>query len=80
MAKFATEVAPAQFASVISRRANKMLDTIPEEEISAATATPIKMKGSLALFCPASPSIASLGMVALSGFSNAIFATKPNIS
>uniref|UniRef100_A0A7N0RFU5 Uncharacterized protein n=1 Tax=Kalanchoe fedtschenkoi TaxID=63787 RepID=A0A7N0RFU5_KALFE len=37
MARFATEVAPAQFVIVMRRRATKMLDTIQEEEIHATS-------------------------------------------
>ncbi|CAM8979643.1 unnamed protein product [Rhodiola kirilowii] len=39
IARFATEAAPAQFVSVMRQRANKMLDTIQEEEVHANKTT-----------------------------------------
>ncbi|CAM8887723.1 hypothetical protein QQ045_027372 [Rhodiola kirilowii] len=68
--RFATEVAPAQFVTVMRQRAHKMMDTIQEEEIhSNNTPTPTasilssssNSNRSLVSYSPRSPSVASTG-------------------
>uniref|UniRef100_A0A7N0VG52 Uncharacterized protein n=1 Tax=Kalanchoe fedtschenkoi TaxID=63787 RepID=A0A7N0VG52_KALFE len=59
IARYATEVAPAQMVSVMRQRANKMLDTIQEEEIHASGTSISTSNNSNGSIVPGSPSVDS---------------------